>query len=206
MPERTFTTHDIAKICDVYPSSVVNWISAGRLKSYSTPGGHHRVTREDLLSFLEEFEIPVPREVRFQPARALIVDDDPEFSRVAAKAFAKYGAEFIVETSSNGIDALIRIGQDPPDVVVLDIVLPGMDGLQVCKILKSKPETRAVKIVAVTGKKSPFGDRNPAGLGIDAFYKKPLDFPEMIGRCAELLAASRAAAEKAAKKGSAARR
>jgi len=190
MPERTYTTHDIAKICDVYPSSIINWIGEGRIKAHTTPGGHYRVTREDLLAFLTEFRMPIPREVAVRPSRVLIIDDEPEVVRVIERAFERLGADIDVETSLSGIDALIRIGQTPPDLVVLDIVMPRMDGLQVCKILKSKPETRGVKIVAITGKKTPFPEKRPSVAGIDALFRKPLDLGALIARCTELLGAA----------------
>jgi excisionase family DNA binding protein len=187
MPERTFTTHDIAKFCDVYPSSVLNWISDGRLKAYSTPGGHYRVVREDLIDFLEKFHIPLPEELVSRPSRILVVDDDRELTRVISRAFARHPDRYSVEVSHSGIEALIRIGQEPPDLIVLDIVLPQMDGLQVCRILKSKPETRAIKIVAISGKKPPFNEKKPAEAGIDAFFKKPLDLFELLDCCGGLL-------------------
>lgn len=189
MPARTYTTHDIARFCDVYPSSVVNWISDGRLKAYSTPGGHHRVTREDLIAFLERFRIPLPRELAARPARVLIVDDDLELTKVVARAFGRRPERFAVEVCHNGIEALIRIGQEPPDLVVLDIVLPKMDGLQVCRVLKSKPETRRVKIVAISGRKPPFNEKKPGEAGIDAFLRKPLDLFELVDAAEGLLAA-----------------
>ncbi|MBI3566295.1 MAG: response regulator [Elusimicrobia bacterium] len=187
MPERTYTTHDIAKFCDVYPSSVVNWIGDGRLKAYATPGGHHRVTREDLLAFLTEFRIPIPKELTSRPARILVVDDDKEVTKVVARAFARRGEEFEVEVCHGGIEALIRIGQAPPDLVVLDIVLPRMDGLQVCRVLKSKPETREIKIVAISGKKPPFNEKKPSEAGIDAFLRKPLDLFELVSEVEALV-------------------
>lgn len=189
MPERTYTTHDIAKFCDVYPSSVVNWIDDGRLKAYSTPGGHHRVTREDLLAFLAEFRIPIPNELTHRPARILVVDDDEEVTAVIARAFARRAEEFEVEVCHGGIEALIRIGQAPPDLVVLDIVLPRMDGLQVCRVLKSKPETRDIKIVAISGKKPPFNEKKPSDAGIDAFLRKPLDLFELVSEVESLVGA-----------------
>ena len=151
MPERTYTTHDIARYCDVYPSSVVRWINEGKLKSYETPGGHQRVSRENLLVFLKEFRIPIPPEVESPQKRILIVDDDVEITRVLERAFARYPDEFKTEVCHSGVEALIRIGQEVPDLIVLDIVLPKMDGLQVCKVLKAKPATRALKIVVISG-------------------------------------------------------
>jgi CheY-like chemotaxis protein len=183
MPERTYTTHDIAAFCDVYPSSVVHWINTGKLKSYATPGGHHRVTREDLLDFFRRFSIPVPAELA-RRTRVLIVEDDEEVSRVLARAFSRYTA-FETEVCHDGVSALIRIGQQPPDIILLDLVLPKMDGPQVCKVLKSRKETRDIKIIAITGRKPPAGERL-AGYKADALFRKPLDLLEVVAAASQL--------------------
>lgn len=187
MPERTYTTHDIARFCDVYPSSVVHWINSGKLKAYATPGGHHRVTREDLVAFLRAFKIPLPAELAERPLRVLIVDDDPELGRVLERAFAHAAGAFATEVCRDGVEALIRIGQSPPDLVVLDVVLPKMDGVQVCRVLKGKPETRGIKIVAISGKKLPFSEKRLQDVKVDAFFRKPLDLAALLSRCVELL-------------------
>ena len=114
MPERTYTTHDIAKFCDVYPSSVALWIKDGKLRAYQTAGGHHRVTREDLIDFLRRLNMRLPAELVARK-RVLIVDDDAELAKVVVRAFSSL-AEYEVETCGDGINALIRIGQQPPDL------------------------------------------------------------------------------------------
>ena len=185
MPERTFTTHDIAKFCDVYPSSVVHWINDGKLRTYQTAGGHHRVTKDDLIDFLRRLNMRLPDEL-VSRKRVLVVDDDPEASRVVSRAFSRL-SEYDVETCGDGINALIRIGQQPPDLVVLDIVIPKMDGIQVCRVLKSQPQTSGIKIIAVSGKKLPFGEKKLMDIRIDAFFRKPLVLKDLIDRAAELL-------------------
>jgi CheY-like chemotaxis protein len=191
MPERTFTTHDIARFCDVYPSSVINWINSGKLRSYSTPGGHHRMLREDVILLLQSMRIPLPDELAARPMSILIVDDDVEITRMLARAFSRRADVFSTEVCHTGIEALIRIGQEPPDLVILDLILPKVDGLQVCRVLKAKAETRGVKIVAISGKKPPFNEKRPADAKIDAFFRKPLDLTELLGKTAELLGVER---------------
>ncbi|MBI2789756.1 MAG: response regulator [Elusimicrobia bacterium] len=185
MPERTYTTHDIARFCDVYPSSVMHWINVGKLRTHRTAGGHHRVTREDLVEFLLGLNIRLPEELVTRK-RILVVDDDAELVKVVARAFARL-SDFDVETCGDGINALIRIGQNPPDLVVLDIVIPKMDGMQVCRVLKSQPETRGIKIIAVTGQKLPFSEKKLVDIKVDAFFRKPLDLKALTDRAAELL-------------------
>lgn len=185
MPERTFTTHDIARFCDVYPSSVVDWINGGKLSAHQTAGGHHRVTREDLIDFLQRLNIRLPDEL-LSRKRIFIVDDDEDTAKLLARAFSRH-PEYEVETCGDGINALIRIGQNPPDLVILDIVIPKMDGTQVCRVLKEKAETRAIKIIAISGQKLPFSEKKLVDLKVDGFFRKPLDLKELTRRAAELL-------------------
>lgn len=189
MPDRTFTTYEIAKFCDVYPSSVIHWINKGQLKAYLTPGGHHRVIRADLMDFLKQFNIPIPAELREGPHRVLVVDDDIEVTRLMERAFGRYPNLFKIEVCHDGMDALIRIGQDPPDLIILDIVLPKMDGLQVCKILRSKAETRKIKIIAITGKRISDESRRFLSKNADASLGKPLDVADLTALAIRLIKA-----------------
>lgn len=185
MPGRTYTTHDIARFCDVYPSTVVHWIDDGKLRAQRTAGGHCRVTREDLIDFLRGLNVRLPAEL-VSRRRVLVVDDEEETAKLIARAFARL-PEFEVETCGDGINALIRIGRRPPDLVILDIVIPKMDGIQVCRVLKEKPETSGIKIIAVSGQKLPFSEKKLVDLDIDGFFRKPLDLKELTGRAVELL-------------------
>lgn len=188
MSERTFTTHDIAKFCDVYPSSVMHWINAGKLRTQKTAGGHHRVTREDLIPFLRSLNVRLPDEL-VERKLVLIVDDDAELAKVLARAFSRT-PEYEVETCGDGINALIRIGQRPPDLVVLDVVIPKMDGIQVCRVLKSQPQTQGVKIIAISGQKLPFSEKKLLDIKVDGFFRKPLDLKALTELGAELLRAA----------------
>ncbi|MBI2385355.1 MAG: response regulator [Elusimicrobia bacterium] len=185
MPERTYTTYDIARFCDVYPSSVMHWINGGKLRAHQTAGGHHRVTREDLIDLLVRLNMRLPAELVTRK-RILVVDDEKETAELIARAFSQH-PDFDVETCADGINALIRIGSRPPDLVILDIVIPKMDGIQVCRVLKEKPETRGIKIIAVSGQKLPFSGKKLVDLKIDGFFRKPLDLVELTGRAVELL-------------------
>jgi excisionase family DNA binding protein len=190
MPERSYTTHDIAGFCGVYPSTVVNWINSGKLRSSLTLGGHHRVSREDVIALLKAMGTKIPPEVAAPAMRVLIVDDDAEVTRVLSRAFARRAGVFATEVCHDGVEALLRIGQEPPDLVVLDLVLPKMDGLQVCRVLKAKADTRGIRIVAISGKKPPFNEKKPSDAAIDAFFRKPLDLLELVDKTAELLGAA----------------
>lgn len=201
VPERTYTTHQIAKICDVYPSSVNGWINRGKLKAYETPGGHHRVTREELLSFLKRLDIPVPGDLKeaaakdaaakeAAPKRILIADDDAVFAGLVVRAFEPHAKAFKVEVCRNGADAVLRIGEWQPHLVILDIVMPRMSGYEVCYAVKKKRFAHGggVKIVVVSGKLTPTPEKLEEH-GIDAFFSKPVDVSSLFAKAAELLEA-----------------
>ncbi|MDD5656214.1 MAG: response regulator [Elusimicrobia bacterium] len=181
----TFTTHKIAKMCSVYPSTVINWINEGKLKSFLTAGGHHRVTRAELVNFLTRLKIPLPPELA-QEKKILIVDDEEDTCFVVERAFQRHAGIFITKLCHTGIEALIKIGEWHPHLVVLDIVLPKIDGCQVCRILKSKPETQAIKIVGISGNRN-FDERSLRDYRIDAFFAKPLDLPALVAKSMQLL-------------------
>ena len=61
--KKTYTTFEVGKICDVQPSSVIKWCKSGKVKSFSTPGGHRRIIHEDLIEFMEKYKFPIPEEI-----------------------------------------------------------------------------------------------------------------------------------------------
>ena len=174
MAARTYTTHDIAEFCDVYPSSVVHWINSGKLKSYSTPGGHHRVTREDLIAFFAAFKMPLPKELAARPMRVMIVDDEAEIVRVVERAFARHGGDFETETCGSGVEALIRIGQAPPDLVILDLQMPNMGGAEAAQALRKLPSFEKTPIVALTAVTKGALSPDLSVAGFTAYLVKPI--------------------------------
>jgi len=79
MSRKSFlTTFEISQICEVNPTTVQNWVKGKKLKAYVTPGGHRRVRREDLISFMREFGMPIPTQLGGAPTFILIVDDEKD--------------------------------------------------------------------------------------------------------------------------------
>lgn len=185
MTEKTYTTYEIAKFCGVYPSSILKWINEGKIKAGITPGGHRRVTGPDVLAFLRGCGMPIPPELS-PLKKVLLVDDDPEVLSCLGKAFRRHSALFQVQSSRTGTEALITIGHEAPDLVVLDIVLPGMDGIEVTRILKAGEKTRELRIIGISGQRE-LSPRKQKEYAVDAFFQKPLDLAELLAKSAELL-------------------
>lgn len=187
MQKNTFTTFDISKICGVYPTTVINWINQKKLPSFSTPGGHHRVRAEDLLAFLKEYNFPIPAALSSERKKVLIVDDDEVFAKMMARAFGTRKDLYDVTVLHDGYQALLAVGKSAPDLMVIDVVMPVMDGPTVCQKIKSDAGTKGIKIIAVTGERmAPAGEKLIRRC-CDSLLRKPLDVDQLLKRAGELL-------------------
>ena len=148
-----FTTFEAAKLCHVSPLSIINWVNAGRLPAFRTPGGHRRIRREDLARFMRENGIPLPEELRDGSGRArvLVVDDEAGIRDVIAESLSRRATPYEVMTAADGFEAGRLVATFRPDVVLLDLRMPGLDGFQVCRTIKGDSETASTIVIAMTG-------------------------------------------------------
>ena len=143
-----YTTHEAARLLGVSLPTVVNWIKARRLKAHRTPGGHRRIAREDLASFMIRHGIPVPEELSgAAPVRpkALILGDGGPMREGAARQLAESG--YAVEQASQGFMAGAAAARFQPEVIVL--LAPAADGGSDLVALRADPELSGVPVVGV---------------------------------------------------------
>jgi excisionase family DNA binding protein len=146
--EHLLTSHEVGDLLQVNPSSVKKWVNEGRIAAFRTPGGHRRIRVADLVDFLNRHAMPIPRLLAaVSKKRLLIVDDDLMHLRALERRMRPYRPRVQIELTSNGIDALVMVGSFKPDLIVLDVYMPELDGIEVCRRLKRKPETRIGVIV-----------------------------------------------------------
>jgi DNA-binding response OmpR family regulator len=119
------------------------------------------------------------------PKKILIVDDEPGI--VVPVKFLIEQQGYHVITTNNGEDALDLIHQRKPDLVLLDIMLPGIDGYEVCEIMRLNPDYREVKIVFFTGKGRETEIAKGLALGPDAYITKPYFNAELVAKVKDLL-------------------
>jgi CheY-like chemotaxis protein len=118
--------------------------------------------------------------------RVLVVDDDPQVLKLLRLNFEMEGYDVV--SASSGAEALELVGRDTPDVVVCDVMMPEIDGLEVVRRLRADPETVALPLVVVSAKAQRDDVREGLRLGADAYVTKPFDPAELIGIVADLLA------------------
>jgi excisionase family DNA binding protein len=179
------TTGQVARHCQVSIPALKRWIREGRLATFRTPGGHCRIALTELQRFLRQYRMPL------YPAsapgmRILIVDDEPDIVDLFVRLLADDPRRFQLDTATDGYDALIKVGMFQPALLILDLSMPCMDGIEVCRRLKANPATQAVKILGITG----YPHLIPALMeaGADACLTKPLALRHMQQKLERLLA------------------
>ena len=186
---KSLSTGDIARYCQVTPATVVNWIKAGKLEVYTTPGGQYRMDVGDFVDFLRENKLPIPEEL--QPSnerRLLLIDNDPEVLERATQAIAQALSTVILEESDNGYDGLIKLGSFKPHAVLIDMALPGIDVGEAVRRLRANNETRNMFVVTVGGDEAdPEVMRKVRRIGVDAMLNRPLKYDELTRTIARLL-------------------
>lgn len=148
--KKPYTTGEVATFCHVTINAVKKWIASGKLVAFRTPGGHYRVNRGDFLSFLERYKLDVKEEIFPERKKILIIDDENDIVEFIKGALESMKMGFIVETAGDGYEALIKVGDFKPDLMVLDIRMPKIDGFEVCRRIKGDEHTREIKILAIT--------------------------------------------------------
>jgi len=179
---KNLSTFAIAQMLHVDPGSVANWIDQGLLNAHRTPGGHRRVASEDLVRFLREHKMPIPAELNAAPSRVLIVDDEQAVTQLIARAVRAAMPECEVVEAHDGFKAGTIIATLKPDVVVLDLRMPGMDGYEVCRLIKSQDETKHAEVVAITAYPSPETEKQILGCGARVCLPKPLDMDSLLSQ------------------------
>ena len=117
----------------------------------------------------------------------MIVDDEVEILDMLEELMKSGEEDVAVSKAANGVEALLMIGECKPDLLILDIMMPGMNGYEVCKKLKSSPGTGNIKIVAISGDHSEAVRERILSSGADLFFAKPLEIVEFREQCFKLL-------------------
>jgi excisionase family DNA binding protein len=172
-----FTTFEAAKLCHVSPLSIINWVNAGRLSAFRTPGGHRRIRRDDLIRFMRDNDIPLPDALKQGSGKrsVLVVDDEPAIRELLMQHLTTRSRAYDVLGAADGFEAGRLITTARPDVVLLDLRMPGLDGFQVCRQIKADTETAATIVIAMTGFHSPETETQILGCGAIRCFAKPID-------------------------------
>ncbi len=180
-----------SKHCNVSPKTIINWIEAGHIKAYKTVGGHRRIKREDLEIFMKKQGIPIPGQDQDQGRkRILVVDDDPIIVETIVQALKEDKHYYEVFSASDGFEAGLKVKEFKPHLMILDIMMPGIKGDEVCKKIKSNSETENIKILILSAYLDEEKFKKMEEYGADVCFSKPLQLPRLKEEVSRLLALS----------------
>jgi excisionase family DNA binding protein len=181
-----FTTGEAAKICKVSQQTIIRCFDNGQLKGFRVPGSRfRRIPREALYKFMKDNNIPTDA-LESGKRKVLLVDDDAELVELMTKVLEEDG-RFEVRVASNGFDAGMMVKEYRPDLIVLDVMLPDINGKEVCHRVRADNTLEDVRILCISGMIEEDKVHELKLSGADDFLHKPFDIEELIDRMCSLL-------------------
>ena len=181
-----FTTGEAAKICKVSQQTIIRCFDSGQLKGFRVPGSRfRRIPRDQLYAFMRDNGIPTDA-LESGKRKVLIVDDDEELVELISDVLERDG-RFEIRIANNGFDAGMVVKEYRPDLVVLDIMLPDINGKEVCQRIRADANLEDVRVICISGmvEEDKVGELMAAGA--NDFMHKPFEVEKLIERMCRLL-------------------
>jgi excisionase family DNA binding protein len=181
-----FTTGEAAKICKVSQQTIIRCFDSGQLKGFRVPGSRfRRIPRDQLYAFMRDNGIPTDA-LDSGKRKVLVVDDDEDLVELICDALERDG-RFDLRNVNNGFGAGMLIKEFRPDLVVLDVMLPDINGKEVCNLVRGDKTMDDVRIICISGMVEQEKIQELRDAGADDFMKKPFDVEHLVGRVCQLL-------------------
>lgn len=172
------TPGEVAKLLKVSPITVRAWAQKGLLLSEATPGGHRRFLRNSVEQFVGQRRAGVQQRNKL---RVLVVDDDQQVSGFFHEWLTGLDKPFNVSIANDGFEAGVKVHAFKPDIILLDLMMPKLDGFTVCSRIKADPVTSAIRVIAMSGYPTPENERRILEAGAEVCMPKPLDTQLLLG-------------------------
>ena len=180
------TTGEAAEICSVSQQTIIRCFDSGRLEGFRIPGSRfRRIPRESLIKFMRDNHMPLDN-VETGKRKILIVDDDEEIVELMVDVLSRDG-RFDIKTASSGYDAGIMTEQFRPDLVLLDYMLPDVNGNIVCQAIRRNPQLQNIRIIIVSGVVNAGEIEDLLEAGAEEFIRKPFDIVELVEKISGVL-------------------
>lgn len=181
-----FTTGEAAKICKVSQQTIIRCFDSGQLKGFRVPGSRfRRIPRDVLYKFMKENGIPTDA-LESGRRKALVVDDDEELVELIRDALEADG-RFEVRVANNGFDAGMMVKEYRPDILVLDVMLPDINGKEVCQRVRMDSALDDTKIICISGMVEADKIQELKDAGANDFVQKPFEIESLMERMCHLL-------------------
>ena len=181
-----FTTGEAAEVCRVSQQTIIRCFDAGRLEGFRVPGSRfRRIPRQSLVKFMKDNKIPLDA-IESGKRKVLVVDDDAEIVELIVDVLDKDG-RFETQTASSGYEAGIATERFRPELILLDYMLPDVNGNIVCQAIRGNPEFENIKIIVVSGVVKRDEIAQLIKSGAEDFIRKPFDVTELTGKITAVL-------------------
>jgi excisionase family DNA binding protein len=181
-----FTTGEAAEICKISQQTIIRCFDAGRLEGFRVPGSRfRRIPRQSLVKFMKENKIPLDS-IESGKRKVLIVDDDAEIIELIVDVLNRDG-RFETKTASSGYEAGMATEKFRPELILLDYMLPDVNGNVVCQTIRKNPEFENIKIIIVSGVVKQDEIAQLLKSGAQDFIRKPFDVTELTGKITSVL-------------------
>jgi excisionase family DNA binding protein len=182
------TVYQASKYCSVSPKTVSNWVDQGHIKAHRTVGGHRRIRKQDLDMFLRRMGMPLPDEFSLgDRKKILVIDDDKLIVETIVQSLEEEAHDYEVASASDGFVAGLQVSHFKPDLLILDIMMPDIDGYEVCKRVKQDPDTCHMKIIVLSAYLDEENYGKMKRYGADVCFSKPLPLEKLKTEVAGLL-------------------
>ena len=181
-----FTTGEAANICNVSQQTIIRCFDAGKVQGFRIPGSKfRRIPRSNLVKFMKDHNIPFDN-LESGKRKILIVDDDAEIVELLVDVLSRDG-RFEIKTAASGYEAGIQTQQFRPDLILLDYMLPDVNGNVVCQTIRKNPEFEHIKIIIVSGVVKKDEIKQLLKSGAEDFIKKPFNIAELTEKVTAVL-------------------
>lgn len=188
--KKTMRTGEAAEYLDVSKASITNWVRSGQLQAATTPGGHYLFTTTTLDAFARDRGMipPPPGKSDSESYKILVIDDDESFRVFVREALDAYTG-YELKEAEDGMQGALLTGTWQPDMVIVDLRMPNMNGVEFCEFIKKDEGMSYVKIIVVSAHLAPAVREAVEILGVNAILDKPVrlgSFVATIGKLADL--------------------
>ena len=189
-----YSALEVANICGVVNQTAINWIRNGYLTAFSTPGGQYRIYLEDLITFMKSRNMKIPAELtevyqqqKNSPVSILVVDDDKGLNQVVTKYLEKEFSSACIFQAFDGFEAGALLADKKPNIVLLDLDLPGVKGEDLCVKINNSEEFGKPVVCVMTALKDSGIEERLKGLGAIHFFVKPLNLVEIADSIKQII-------------------
>jgi excisionase family DNA binding protein len=181
------TTGQAAKICKCSQQTIIRCFDDGKLKGYRVPGSRfRRIPKENLFAFIREFGLPTDALEVSSKRKVLVVDDDPDLVELIVSVL-EADRRFETKVATNGFEAGMMVKEYRPDIIILDVMLPDINGKEVCIRVRNDASLENVKIICISGMVERNKIKELKEVGADDFLQKPFETDVLLSRICRLL-------------------